>query len=190
MRHHPPIICVLLALLLSGCRVGPQAGNRVAFDQQAAAVIPKLERSDPEVRSYFQTSYAQAVFPVVGEGGLVVGSGWGQGAVFVGGDVVGYARISKHSIGGVVGGEKFSVVVFFETPAALESFETGGLKWDTSANAVAGDAGVSTIGSYDKGIAVVEVDQAGLMANASIGIANFTYQSVDQWLAKNDPDGS
>ena len=190
MKSHFFILCLLLAITIPGCRVGPQAGNRASFDQQAAAIIPQLERSDPRVRRYFETSYAQAVFPVVGEGGLVVGSGWGQGAVFVDGDVVGYARISKHSIGGVVGGEKFSVVVFFETRTALESFEDGGLKWDTSANAVAGDAGVSTIGSYDKGIAVVEVDQAGLMANASIGIANFTYQSVDQWRAKNESDDS
>lgn len=182
---NPTLAVLAVCTLLVGCHVGPQPGNRAGFDRQAADMIPRLEAMDPTIESLFASSYAQAVFPVVGEGGLVIGNGWGQGAVFVGGRVVGYASVGEHSIGGVVGGEKFSIVVFFETPAALENFKTAGLKWDTNANAVAGDAGVSTIGKYDQGVAVVEVDQAGLMANASIGIANFSYESVEEWMEKN-----
>lgn len=185
MKNTLHLAALALSSFLVACHVGPQAGNREGFDQQAAAMIPRLEASDPKIAELFASSYAQAVFPVVGEGGLVFGNGWGQGAVFAGGQVVGYASVGEHSIGGVVGGEKFSVVVFFETPAAFENFKTGGLKWDTNANAVAGDAGVSTIGKYDQGVAVVEVDQAGLMANASLGIANFSYESVEEWMEKN-----
>lgn len=179
------IACLITTLSTIGCHVGPQPGDQRGFDRQAAAMVPRLEAIDPQLRRYFQTSHAQAIFPVVGEGGLVVGNGWGQGAVFVDGEVVGYASVSEHSIGGVVGGEKFSVVIFFETRAALASFQSGGLKWDASAGAVAGTSGVSTKGEYDEGVVVFDVDQEGLMANASVGIAVFSYESVAAWTRRN-----
>ena len=65
------------------------------------------------------------VFPEVGKGGLIVSGSYGRGVVYEGGKAVGYADVSKGSVGAIAGGQTFTEIIVFETNSALQDFKNG-----------------------------------------------------------------
>jgi lipid-binding SYLF domain-containing protein len=148
--------------------------------------------------SFFNHSYAYAVFPTVGEGAFVVGGAGGKGGVFVGGRQVGEATMAQLSIGFQAGGKAFSEIIFFEDKRALDEFESGHFEFgaDVSATAItaSADAGVGTNGEqagvsggekdartrghYYKGIAVFTIAKGGLMYQAAVAGQKFKYHPL------------
>ena len=126
----------------------------------------------------FESAAGYAIFPVVGEGGLLIATGWGRGEVFEKGELIGYASVSEHSIGAVVGGEKWTLLIFFETNETLEEFEQGKFIWNAKADAVVGGVGANTDTKYKDGVLLLHVDPAGLMGNASAGFSNYKFVSL------------
>src|SRR4029079_15114078 len=90
--------------------------------KQAAADFLK---KDPSLQKFMDDSAGYAVFPNVGKGGFIVGGARGKGLVYQKGDVIGQATMTQASIGAQAGGETFSEIIFFETPAALSDFKSG-----------------------------------------------------------------
>src|ERR1700730_3839300 len=71
---------------------------------------------------FFDTAYGYAVFPTVGEGGLIVGGALGKGRVYVHGKLVGNATLKQLSAGFQAGGKAYSEIIFFEDKRALDEF--------------------------------------------------------------------
>jgi lipid-binding SYLF domain-containing protein len=155
-----------------------------------------LFRNAGESASFFQKSYAYAVFPTVGEGGLGVGGALGKGHVYVHGRLVGDSTMAQVSVGFQAGGKAYSQIIFFEDKRALEEFESGTFEFAADASAVAITAGASvTVGTsgisagasggernaratgvYEKGMAVFTIAKGGLMYAANIAGQRFSYK--------------
>jgi lipid-binding SYLF domain-containing protein len=145
--------------------------------------------------TFFDKSYAYAVFPTVGSGAFVVGGAYGKGRVYVHGVHTGNATIGQVSVGFQAGGKAYSEIIFFEDKRALDEFESGNFEFGADASVVAitaganagaatngASAGVSagqndatTRGIYQKGMAVFTVAKGGLMYSASIAGQKFSY---------------
>ena len=145
--------------------------------------------------TFFDKSYAYAVFPTVGSGAFVVGGAYGKGRVYVHGVYTGNAAIGQVSVGFQAGGKAYSEIIFFEDKRALDEFESGNFEFGADASVVAvtaganagaatngASAGVSagqndarTRGIYQKGMAVFTVAKGGLMYSASIAGQKFSY---------------
>ena len=150
-----------------------------------------------ESGAYFGKSYAYAVFPTVGKGGLGVGAAHGSGRVYAQGKYVGDVKMNQVSIGLQAGGQAFSQIIFFEDKRAFDEFASGSYEFDAtvqavaitaSATATAGTAGAtagaaggkkdaSTAGSYHKGLAVFTVAKGGLMYQAAVAGQKFKYKA-------------
>ena len=165
-------------LAVASCQVAPKQDDAASFNQDVETTVENISAKNPKLASMFSSAYGYAVFPVVGEGGLLLAGGFGRGAVYENGTLVGYARVDEHSIGAVAGGEKWTLLIFFENSAAFKTFTAGKFALDAKANAVAATAGESTTTNYSKGVYLARVDPAGLMGNASAGFSNYQYMSL------------
>jgi lipid-binding SYLF domain-containing protein len=157
-----------------------------------------LFKNAGESASFFGKSYAYAVFPTVGKGGLGVGAAHGSGRAYVGGKHVGDVKLNQVSIGFQAGGQAFSEIIFFEDKRAFDEFAKGSFEFDATAQAVAitasatasaGSAGANagaaggkkdatTAGGYYKGTVVFTIAKGGLMYQAAIGGQKFKYKAV------------
>jgi len=146
------------------------------FDDTAS-----LFKNAGESATFFDHSYAYAVFPTIGKGGLGVGAAHGSGRVFVHDNYVGDVTMNQVSIGMQAGGQAFSQIVFFQDQRAFEEFTTGGFEFDatvqavaitaaatastssagTSAGASGGKRDATTVGAYHKGMAVFTIAKGG-----------------------------
>ncbi len=165
-------------LLLGSCDIAPKQSESQMFNADTETFIEKVSNENPKIANLFASAHGYAVFPVVGQGGLLIAGGFGRGAVYEDGSLIGYARVGEHSIGAVLGGEKWSLLIFFQNEAALSEFTAGKFAWDAKANAVAGTAGASDSTNYSDGVIVTRIDPAGLMGNVSAGFSNYQYLSV------------
>jgi lipid-binding SYLF domain-containing protein len=154
-----------------------------------------LFRKAGESATFFQRSYGYAVFPTVGEGGLVVGGALGKGHVYVHGRLVGDTTMGQVSVGFQAGGKAYSQIIFFEDKRALEEFESGTFEFTAGASAVAITAGANAsvgtsgtsagasgtennareTGAYQKGMAVFTIAKGGLMYAATIAGQKFSF---------------
>jgi lipid-binding SYLF domain-containing protein len=147
--------------------------------------------------SFFNNSYAYAVFPTIGEGGFVVGGAHGDGRIYVHGHFRGDTAMSQVSVGFLAGGKAFSQVIFFEDKRALDEFESGHFQFGADVSVVAITAGASagvattgptagasggehdaaTAGGYRKGMVVFTVAKGGAMFDVSVDGQKFSYNA-------------
>ena len=175
-------------IVVGGCQVAPSGQDATAFNDQTGALVEKLCAENEKINSLVESAHGYVIFPVVGGGGLLFAGGWGRGAVYEEGTLVGYARVDEHSIGAVAGGEKWTLLIFFKNATSLDAFEKGTFAWDAKANVVAGEAGTSIGTDYSNGVLLMRVDPAGAMGNASAGFSDYRFLSLDearkQWSKK------
>ncbi len=159
--------------------------------------IQVFKRAGASAR-FFNSAYAYAVFPNVGEGGFIVGAAVGKGRVYVHGRWAGEVTMTQLSAGLQAGGKVYSQIIFFEDKRALTDFESGSFEFaaDASATAITASAGGSagTAGAnanasgtvnnattaspgYTRGIAVFTVAKGGLMYAATLAGQKYTYKS-------------
>jgi lipid-binding SYLF domain-containing protein len=156
-----------------------------------------LFKNAGESAAFFQNSYAYALFPNIGEGGVIVGGAFGKGQVYVDGQVVGDTSMKQLSLGFQLGGEDYSQIIFFQDKRALDQFESGKFEFSAgakaiaitaAANASAGTNGVSsgasggkrdaaTDGAYNDGMAVFTIAKGGFMYAAALAGQKFTYKA-------------
>jgi lipid-binding SYLF domain-containing protein len=187
MQRIAQIFCFALALFAA-------AGMANAANYADTIVLFK---NAGESATFFQNSYAYAVFPNIGEGGFIVGGAYGKGHVYVNGQLVGDTTMKQLSVGFQAGGKDYSQIIFFQDKRALDQFESGSFEFSAgasaiaitaSANASAGTNGVtsgvsggkrdaSTDGIYNAGMAVFTIAKGGLMYAAALAGQKFTYKA-------------
>ncbi len=170
-------LCVVAAWM-AGCSqsVVPETPQeKTSLVQEAEHTVKWASQVNSEVRYYMARSPAYAVFPQVGKGGLIVGAGYGKGALYEQGHFAGYCDVRQLSVGAQIGGQEYSQIVFFETPLALSRFKNGHAVYHAAVSAVAADASASGGSQYQDGIAVIVLDSQGLMAEAAMGRQEFRY---------------
>jgi len=158
----------------------------------------QLFKNANQSAAFFKDSYAYAIFPAIGEGGVGIGAAHGRGHVYAHGARVGDATVTQLSIGGQLGGEVYSEIIFFKDKQALDEFESGSFQFGAGASVIAitaaaaadantqgSSAGASdsktdavTAGQYYKGMAVFTIYTGGLMFNVSLEGEKFSFKPV------------
>ncbi len=151
-----------------------------------------------ESAGMFDASYGYAVFPRIGRAGIGIGGARGTGRVFVNGEAVGETTMTQLTVGLQLGAQGYRMIVFFEDERAFNEFTSGNFAFSAQAAAVAITAGASatassagssagasggqrdatTVGDFHRGMATFTVARGGLMYEASIGGARFTYRPL------------
>jgi len=180
-----------ISALLAGALLAMTAGVVVA-DQYSDTI--DLFKKAGESGSFFQNSYAYAVYPSIGSGALIIGGARGTGRVYVHDQYVGDTSMTQLSVGLQAGGQGYRQIIFFQDQRAFDEF-TKGFEFgaDVSATAIQASAstGTGTTGSgssvgsnpnaaqtkggYYKGIAVFTIVRGGAMASAAVSGQKFTY---------------
>lgn len=186
MQLRACLILLLLAVPFTAVRAeaDPYQGTITVF------------RNAGESGSYFGNAYGYAVFPTIGKGGIGIGGAYGEGRVYAKGKYVGDTRVTQVTVGFQLGGQAYSMIIFFEDERALREFTSGNFEFGAQASATAITAGASasasttgssagasggkndatTVGAgYHKGMATFTVAKGGLMYEASIGGQKFSY---------------
>jgi lipid-binding SYLF domain-containing protein len=150
--------------------------------------------------TFFDKSYAYAVFPTVGEGGLIVGGAHGRGRVYVHGKWDGNVTMTQFSVGLQAGGKAFSQIIFFEDKRALDEFRSGSFEFGADASVVAITAGASasagtsgtdaaasggkndatTRGNYVKGMVTFVIAKGGFMGQVAVAGEKFKFSPRDE----------
>jgi lipid-binding SYLF domain-containing protein len=156
----------------------------------------ELFKNAGQSAAYFNNSYAYAVFPTIGKGGLVVGAAHGTGHVYEQGKYIGNASMTQVSVGAQAGGQAYSQIVFFQDKRALDEFTSGQFAFDAGVGAVAitaaagGSVGTNgatggasggkkdalTAGQYYKGMAVFTIVKGGAMYEATVAGQKFSFK--------------
>jgi lipid-binding SYLF domain-containing protein len=134
--------------------------------------------ADHLMSSIFEKAYGYVIFPNVGKGGIGVGGAAGNGAVYEGNKVVGFAKLSQLSIGFQAGGQAYSEIIFFESKAAMQHFKESKFEFAAQVSAVAAKAGASGNAKYTDGVMVFTIQKGGLMYEASVGGQKFKYENL------------
>ena len=173
-------------------------GSAAYADDDASkyAETIKLFQDAGESSGFFKTAYAYAVFPTIGKAGLGIGGAHGSGKVFLHGKPVGTTKLTQVSFGWQAGAQGYSLIIFFEDERAFKEFTSGNFEFGAKASAVAITAGASvgagtggsgagasggkkdaaTVGKYSKGVAPFSIIKGGLMYEAVLGGAKFSYK--------------
>jgi len=186
MKITAPFAALTAALLLAGVAHAGKYEETIELFKHAG-----------ESAVFFKQSYAYAVFPTIGEGGLVVGGARGKGHVYVHDRLVGDTTMTQLSLGFQAGGQAYSQIIFFKDKQALDEFESGKFEFSAGAGATAITASASasigtdrassqasasagdatTNGDYQAGMAVFTIAKGGLMYAATIAGQKFTYST-------------
>ena len=147
--------------------------RRQEIDTNAQATLDGLLSSQDAARELFARASGYAVFTVT-KGGFIVSGGGGNGvAVNKATGQRTYMRMGTGGIGLGIGGQRYSLVMLFETEDRLNKFVAGG--WDSraTAEAAAGKEGVSVQSSFFDGVAFYQITEKGLMAQADVSGTKF-----------------
>lgn len=159
-----------------GCSTAPETrSERMDLKAEADRAVAQAHRTDPTLRDFMARSAGYAVFPEAGKGGLIVGGGYGKGVLYERGVVTGYCDITQATIGAQAGGQKFTEIVVFETPEAINRFKNNQFTLNAQATAVALASGAAANADYSDNVAVFVTGQEGLMAEASVGGQQFRF---------------
>jgi len=185
MKIFTPFLCssiVAVAAMtgLTSCSTAPKSQDRQAFTEEAQACRGTFLRTVPGLQEQLNKSAGYAVFPGVGQWGILFGGGqFGRGAVFTpSGTQEGWAAMSNPSVGLQIGGQGLQLLIVFETAERFGEFKANVLSGSAGGTAVGGESGTSAVAAYDNGIAVYITGQKGLMAGASVGLQYLRYKSL------------
>ena len=164
-------------LVMTGCATAPPtAQGKTDIRAEAATALAKAQASDPTLTVFTRAAAGYAVFPSIGKGGALVGGAYGNGVLYENGRVVGYCDLSQATIGAQLGGQSYTEIICFDSADSVERFKQGKIRFDAQATAVALKSGAGANAKYRDGVVVFTMDEAGLMAEASVGGQQFSYQ--------------
>ena len=186
------LTAMLGLLLLAAPFTSPQA------EQDRFQETIEIFRNAGESGSFFDKSYAYAVFPSVGRAGVGIGGARGNGQVYVNGEHVGNSTMTQLTVGLQLGAQGYRMIVFLEDERAFNEFTRGDFAFSAQAKAVAitaaasatastagssagvsgGQRDASTVGGFNRGMATFTVARGGLMYEASIGGARFSFRPL------------
>ena len=167
-----------------------------AFADDYSTAVKRFKDAG-ESASFFNNSYAYAVFPAVGKAGFIIAGQHGDGRVYEKGAYVADASITEVSAGLQAGGQEFSEIIFFQNKGVFDSFKSGSFELGAKAQATVitlaaeGKAGTdgsnasastektnaAAAGAYQNGVAVFTIVKGGLMAGISVSGQKFKYKA-------------
>lgn len=157
-------------MLIGTVLAAPQAPSA-----DVTEALEQFNKADPSLAKDLKAAAGYAVYPSVKKAGLGVGGARGTGQVIQNGKAVGKTGLSQVSIGFQAGGQAYAELLIFETPKAVENFQSGKFAFGAQVSAVAVKSGASANAKFADGIKVLTLAKGGLMYEASVGGQKFSY---------------
>lgn len=170
-------ILLALAGLMVAC-AGTREPSADSLVSDARATVDRFVDRDPDLQDWVDNGHGYAVFPQVGKGGFIGGGAFGRGIVFERGEAIGRTSVKQVTLGAQIGGQSYSMIIFFQDQTALRTYQREQFEFSAQATAVAATSGAATSTSYERGVAVFILAGGGLMAEATIGAQQFTYEPL------------
>jgi lipid-binding SYLF domain-containing protein len=147
--------------------------QKTEIDAAAQETLDELFEQNQGAKELYDRAAGYAAFTALKAGFFVTG-GRGTGvAVNKSSGQRKYMRMATGGIGLGIGGQRYDLVVLFEDEAHLNRFVEGG--WDASAaaQAAAGSDGITLTSSFVGGVAIYQITDRGLMAQADVSGTRF-----------------
>ncbi len=125
----------------------PRAGSRAELDADVREAIKELYEYSSAAKELAGKSAGMLVFPKVMKGGIGIGGEYGEGALLVGGQTVGYYNIIAGSIGFQLGLQRKSQVILFMSQHELDKFRKSEGSNDGWKAGVDGSVAIATLGA-------------------------------------------
>lgn len=142
--------------------------KRSQIDAVADEALEDLFAGNETAQTLYDQAAGYAVFRATKAGLVLTGAGGSGVAVNRKTGNRTYMRMGSGGVGLGAGIQNYRLVILFETETALDSFTDGGWDAATSAQAAAGKAGVNAASSFVDGIAIYQLTDKGLMAQADL----------------------
>lgn len=166
------------AVLLAGCGNPIGGPGAEVLDARVDAMRNFLFARYPYTRDLEAKSAGVLFMPLITEGGLFVGGGYGRGALRIDGATVDFYSATRATFGLQIGAQQYAHALFFMTREALEGFRRSDgwaagadIRYATPEGGAA--AGIDTTTEMAPVLAVV-FGQAGLIAGASLAGTKYT----------------
>ncbi|MGM0585224.1 MAG: YSC84-related protein [Pseudomonadota bacterium] len=173
------LAAALLALpLLAAPQARAASESADVIDLRVRHSIERLYQTVPGSRELMERAKGVLVVPGITKAGFIVGGAYGEGALMINGNTVGYYSMASASFGFQAGAQKFDQALFFMTTAALEKFRRA-QGWEVGADAevTVPDQGLSagiTTTTAQAPVIAVTFGQTGLMGGVSLEGAKYT----------------
>ncbi|WP_233872653.1 BPSL1445 family SYLF domain-containing lipoprotein [Paraburkholderia adhaesiva] len=175
---------------LGGCTTTPgstptaadNASKRQSIDASVDATLNKLHSTVPGSRELLAKARGVLVFPTVLQAGFIVGGQYGEGALRVGGETVGYFNTVSGSFGFQAGAQSKAMIFCFMTQDALNRFRASD-GWSVGADASVALVKVGANGLIDTTTATAPVQvfvltNEGLMGDVSLAGTKVTRLNI------------
>lgn len=169
------VLALLTACNNAGKGAAPPDSPNRRLEQRAAIYSSLMRQKDPTLDRFFSGSAGYVVFPEVVKAGIGIGGGSGKGVLYEAGVPKGFVELFHASLGVQLGGQSYSEVIFFRTPAEVARLKANNFEFDATANAVGITRGAGATVDYANGVAVFILAREGLMVDASVGGQKFSY---------------
>jgi len=145
-----------------------QEGKRQKIDAMEKEALDTVLEKGPKATELYEQSVGHAVFDNLKIAFGVSGGGGVGVAVKKSDSTRTYMKMGTAGIGFGLGGQKYQIVFLFQDEKTFTNFVENGWQADASAKAAAGTAGANVKTGFINGMAIYQMTEAGLMAQADI----------------------
>jgi lipid-binding SYLF domain-containing protein len=147
--------------------------DRLELQQMAVESLDQLISTSEPARQLFEKSEGYAVFDSTKVGALVTGAGGSGVAVDPDENQCVYMHMGAGGVALGAGIQQYKLVMLFEDDKSFEKFVDG--RWDggATAQAVAGKAAAEAASNFVDGVAVYQLTDKGLSAQADLTFMRF-----------------
>lgn len=142
--------------------------KRNNINEMSEGALNTLFEKNSQAKTLYEQAYGYAVFSNFKVSFIISGGGGSGVAVDNSSGEHVYMNMGTGGLNIGLGAQKYQVVFLFQTKEAFYKFVNTGWQADTSANAVAGTAGVNAEATFSKGMAYYQLTEGGLMLQADI----------------------
>lgn len=171
-----PVWLLVFSLLL--LPAASQASSKLEIDLFVQETLADFYKQSSAGRELASRAKGMLIFPKIYKAGFWVGGEYGEGALRIGGNTVGYYNIASASLGLQLGVQKKSQVILFMTDDALQKFRNS-QGWEAG---VDGSVAIANFGAgeeidtktFQQPIIGFVFSNKGLMYNLTIEGAKIT----------------
>jgi lipid-binding SYLF domain-containing protein len=145
-----------------------QESKRMQLDETAEEALQTLFAEHPKAKDLYDKSFGWAVFDNLKLAfGFSGGGGNGVAKAKESGEKT-YMKMGTAGIGFGLGVNKYQVIFLFQDSQTFDNFVNNGWQADAGATASAGTSAAEVKTNFVNGLAIYQMTETGLMANADI----------------------
>lgn len=162
----------IAVMALGVSQATPAGAAQISMETAVRQTLASLYEAQPDAKNFANRAKAMLVFPDYSKGGLIIGGGYGRGAMIVNGNIVGYYKIMSGSIGLQAGYQERDQVIMFMSEEALNEFrQSDGWQLGVDASFAlidAGQGGSISTKDFTQPIVVFINNSRGLMGSLAL----------------------